>query len=244
MQRVAIAQAFDFQRRGLMRALGTGGARNWRLSRRLGDVRAQHQIHDRLFAALGRRDANSDPIAQHGGAVAKHGDFGHAVRDEDHARPAATKIPHDFEHALGKVRRQSRGDLVQHQNARVRRQRAGEVDQPQQREIDIARYGCERNALDAKVAHRRPHLVGRDARETHILRDRQVGNDCGILVDGHDAGSARFGGRSKSHRLPREGHLARISREHAGDDLDECAFAGAVRAHERMRFACKHFQVR
>ena len=225
-----------------MRCLGTGGARD-RRRRRPGHVRAQHEIDDRLFAALGRRDANGDSIAQHGRPVAEHGDFGHAVRDEDHARAAAAKIPHDFEHALGEIRRQRRGDLVQHQNARIRSQRAGEVDQPQQSEIDIARHGLEIDPLDAEIAHRRLDLFGRDARETHVLRDRQVGNDCGILVDGHDAGSARFGRRSKGDLLPGEGHFALIRREHAGDDLDERALARAVRAHERMRFARAHFEV-
>ena len=142
-----------------MRRLGTGGARGWR-RRRLRDVRAQHQIDDRLFGALGRRDADGDAIAQHGRAVAEHGDFGHAVRNEDHARAAAAKIAHDLEHALGEVRRQRRGDLVQHQNSRIRRQRAGEIDQPQQSEIDITRHGPEINPLDAEIAHRRLDLVG------------------------------------------------------------------------------------
>ena len=244
LQRMAVAQAFHFERRDLMRCLGTSGARDWRLGRRSGDVRAQHQIDDRLFAALGRRDADGDSVAQHGRAVAEHGDFGHAMRDEDHARATAAKIPHDLEHALGKIGRQRRGDLVQHQNVRVRRQRAGKIDQAQQSEIDIARHGREINALDAEIAHRRLDLVGRDAREAHVLRDRQVGNDRGILVDRHDAGSARFGGRSKGDLLPGEGHLALIRREHAGDDLDERALARAVCAHERMGFARAHFEVR
>ncbi len=157
--------------------------------------------------------------------------------------PRAAKIAHHLEHPLGKVRRQRRGDLVQHQNVWVRRQRSREIDQPQQREIDLARHGRERNALDAEIAHRGLHLLGRDAREAHVLRDREIGNDRGILIDRDDAGSARFRGRSKGHGLAREGHLARIRREHAGDDLDQRALARAVRAHERMRFARAHFQV-
>ena len=142
-----------------MRSLRTGGASGWR-RRRLRDVRAQHQVDDRLFGALGRRDADGDPIAQHGRAVAEHGDFGHAVRDEDHARAAAAKITHDLEHTLREIRRQRRSDLVQHQNSRIRRKRAGEIDQPQQSEIDITRHGPEINPLDAEIAHRRLDLVG------------------------------------------------------------------------------------
>ena len=126
---------------------------------------------------------------------------------------------------------------------RVGSERAREIDQPQQSEIDIARHGLEIDALDAEIAHRRLDLVERDAGEPHVLRDRQVGNDGGILIDGHDAGLARLGRRAKSHRLPGEHHLARIGGKHAGDDLDQRALARAVRAHERMSFAGAHFEV-
>jgi hypothetical protein len=68
-------------------------------------MQSNSQVDDRLFGALGRRDADGDSIAQHGRAVAEHRDLRHAVRNEDHARAAATKITHDLEHALREIRR-------------------------------------------------------------------------------------------------------------------------------------------
>ncbi len=97
--------------------------------------------------------------------------------------------------------------------------------------------------FDAEVAHRRLDLVEGHAREAHVLRHRQVGNDRGILIDRHDAGSTRFGGRAEGDPLPREDHFALIGRKHAGDDLDQRALARAIRAHERMGFAGANFQV-
>ena len=232
-----------FERRSLARRRGTGRARD-RRRRRPGHVRAQHQVDDRLFGALGRRDADGDPVAQDGRPVAEHGDLGHAVRNEDHARAPLSKIPHDLEHALREVRRQRGGDLVQHQNMRVGSERAREIDQPQMGEVDVARHRPEIEPLDPKLVHRRLDLVEGHAGETHVLRHREIRNNGGILIDGHDAGAARFGRRSKGHRLTREDHFALVRREHAGDDLDQRALARSVRAHERVRFAASHLEVR
>src|SRR3984885_11226269 len=51
MQRVATRKVADFERRGLARRFWTGGASS-RRRRRLRDVRAQHEVDDRLFGAL------------------------------------------------------------------------------------------------------------------------------------------------------------------------------------------------
>jgi hypothetical protein len=102
VKRASTAQAVHFEGRGLAPSRGTGGASDGR-RRRPGDVRAQHQLDDRLFPALGRRHADRDPVARHRRPVAEQGDFGHAMRNEDDARAACAKIAHDLEHALREI---------------------------------------------------------------------------------------------------------------------------------------------
>ena len=65
-------------------------------------------------------DADGLALAQHGGPVADGGDLDHAVGDEDDGAVAAPLAADDLEHALGEVRGQRRGHLVEHAARRAR----------------------------------------------------------------------------------------------------------------------------
>ena len=107
----------------------------------------------------------------------------------------------------------------------------------------MAREHAKIDMRDAEIAHGRTHRVDRHARQAHVLRDREVGNDGGVLVDGDDAGLARLGRRTKQRRLSAQSHLAGIGGKDAGDDLDQRRLAGAVGAHQRMNFARQYFEI-
>ena len=82
-----------------------------------------------------------------------------------------------------------------------------------------------------------------NTREPHVLRDGEIGNERGILVDRDDAGAARLGGRAKATALRRRASCPGVGGEHAGEDLDQRALARAIGAHQRMDFARAHFEV-
>ena len=69
-----------------------------------------------------------------------------------------------------------------------------------------------------------------------ILGDGEVLRQETLLVNHRDAVRLRFSGAAESYRLTVPQHLARIGREHAGDDLHERGFARSVFTHEKMHF--------
>ena len=81
------------------------------------------------------------------------------------------------------------------------------------------------------------HAGEGDIGQSHVLADRQVGNERRILVDRDDAGSTRFGGGTKRPYGAVDRYGSAIRRKDAGEDLHQRALAGAVCAHQRMDLA-------
>ena len=79
--------------------------------------------------------------------------------------------------------------------------------------------------------------VGRLGAEKDVLGDRQIGRDAELLMHHGDAGRVRIARRAEMGFLPVEHEAAREFRMHAGDDLHQRAFAGAVFADETMDLA-------
>ena len=64
---------------------------------------------------------------------------------------AAALAADDLEHALGEVRRQRRGHLVEHQHVGLDRQRAGEVDDPERGQRQAPRRARQVEAAEAEL---------------------------------------------------------------------------------------------
>ena len=145
--------------------------------------------------------------------------------------------PMTLEDALGEVRGQGRGHLVEQQDVGLDRERAGQIDDPQRGERQSAREFREVEVREPEVAQRLAEGLDGRLGEAQVGPDIQVRDEGRFLVDGHDAATAGIGGRMGRALLAADGDPARVGLDGPGQDLDERALAGAVRAHERMDLA-------
>ena len=100
------------------------------------------------------------------------------------------------------VCRESGGDLVEHEHDRIGRQRAGQIDEAQNRIGNVPHQLAEFEIRYSEVVEMVPHVCEGDIGQSHVLADRQVGNERRILVDRDDARSTRFGGGAKRPFAP------------------------------------------
>ena len=83
----------------------------------------------------------------------------------------------------------------------------------------------------------RPQRPVRSSAERDVLRDRQLAEQRGLLIDRRDAERLRGRGREPRERLAIERDLTGVRLHRAGEDLDERRLAGAVLADERVDLA-------
>ena len=102
-------------------------------------------------------------------------------------------------------------------------------------EAELAQIGAARAAHRAAIdrAEARTWIIPLE----NVLRHVEMGEQFGILVDGGDAGRARFRRRLEADLPLVEEDLARLGRHDAGDDLDQRRLAGAVFADRRVNAA-------
>ncbi len=109
--------------------------------------------------------------------------------------------------------------------------------------------GTPRRDVSSRVSLAHPRAVEgaeprvRLAADEHVLRDRQVGEQRGLLVDDGDAGSLSVAGAVEVDALAVEQELAAVAAVQPADDLDERRLAGAVLADEGVDGACFQLQV-
>ena len=151
-------------------------------------------------------------------------------------RPRSCSGAHGGEDPLGKIGRQRRRDLVEQQELWVADERAGQVDHAQHRQRHVS---CLLGEVDGQVegVQLALHRRRRDAREAHVLRDRQIGHESRVLEDGRKPDPRGLGGRADPHRFAVHRDGAAVGGDHPGEDLDERALAGAVRTEERVDLA-------
>src|SRR5439155_1896718 len=71
----------------------------------------------------------------------------------------------------------------------------------------------------------------------HVLRDGEVGEEGGLLVDDRDAAVARVRGVVELGGLTVDQHAAGVGPLHAGEQAHDARLAGAVLAHQRAHLA-------
>ena len=209
----ADAQVADAEARRACRRPAGVAAAGERAARACSIRGAEHQLDDLLLGA-GRHvdDADGLAVAQHGGAVAQRGDLDEAVRDEDDRAAGLALAADDVEHPLGEVRRQRRGHLVEQQHVGLDGQRAREVEDAQHGERDVARGVAEVEVGNAELADPVEERLDRRAGEAKVGGDVEIGDQRRLLVDRHQAGAARLGGRVDVARLAADQDAAGVRR--------------------------------
>ena len=242
---MAVAEIADFKRWPLL-----GRAAIDSPGRSLGGIGfhglyAKHKRDDSVFAASGGiRDADGDAVAQNRGAIAERGHLGDTMRNEDHRIAAFAPTPHDREDPFRQVCGKSGGDLVKHEHDRIGRQRPGQIDEAQDRIWNVSHELAEFEIRYSEVLEMVLHAREGDIGQSHVLADRQVGNERRILVDRDDARPTRFGGGAKRPHGAVDRYGSAIGLKDAGEDLDERALARAVGPHQRMDLAAGYSQRR
>ncbi len=214
------------------------------LGEQVGDVAADHLPHEVVDGRVGdRRRRDVRAVAHDRDDVAEIEDLVEPVRDEQERAALVAKAPRDGEQPVDLDARQRGRRLIHDQHASVERDRL--------RDLDDLLVG-DREALGRTVgidAHAEPeeerlHLTAHrpavdpaeasDGLPAHedVLRDRQVGEERGLLVDDGDARLLRLGGRREVDVLAVEAELARVAAVEPGDDLHERGLARAVLADE------------
>ena len=235
---MAVAEIADFKRCPLLgraaidspgRSLGGTGFHG---------LYAEHQRDDSVFAAAGGvRHADGDAVAQNRGAIAERGHFGDTMRNEDHRIAAFAPTSHDREDVLRQVCRESGGDLVEHEHDRIGRQRPGQIDEAQDRIWNVPRELAKLEIRYSEIVEMAPHAREGDIGQSHVLADRQVGNERRILIDRDDACSTRFGGGPKGPPCAVDLYGSAIRGVDARENLYQRALARAVGPHQGMDFA-------
>ena len=149
---------------------------------------------------------------------------------------------HDVENPLGEVGRQRRGHLVEQQHVGLDRQRAREIEDAQDGERDVPRRLAEIEIGNAELLDPAQERLDRRSGEAQIGGDVEVGDQRRLLVDRHQPGAARLGGRMHVARLAADQDSPGVRPDGAGQDLHQRRFAGAVRAHQRVDLAGPHRQ--
>ena len=163
-------------------------------------------------------------------------------------RPLSRSPAQHLEQPRDLGRRQGGGRLVEDDDARAGEQHARELDELLHADRKIAearaRVDVEAEVLRAARRLARHAAPGDDAEaadrlraEKDVLGDGEIGRDAELLMHHADAGGPRVARRAEMHRSAVDAHLACVAGVHAGDDLHQRAFAGAVLAGEAVDLA-------
>ncbi len=211
----------------------------------LGDVCAEHQLDDLLLGA--RRhvdDADRMPVAEHRGAVAERRNLEKTVGDEDDGTARLALTADDVEHALGEVRRQRRGHLVEKEQVGLDRERPREIEDAEHGERHVARRLAEVEVGNAELLDPVEERLDRRVGEAEVGRDVEVGDQGRFLIHRDQAGAAGFGRRVDVARLAADQDVPGGRPDRAGENLDERRLAGAIRPHQCVDLAGPHRQRR
>ena len=169
----------------------------------------------------GRSRRDMSPVAQHRDVVGDEIELLEPVRDQQHRRALIAQAADDAKELLGLRRRQRRGRLVEDQECRsavsaraISTNCSSATESPA-----ISALGID---LDAELAERRAgarlHRLAVDGAEgghralrpCDVLGDVEMGKELRILVDGGDAGAARFDRRREADDLAAKDELAAV----------------------------------
>ena len=187
-------------------------------------------------------------VPQHSDAIGERDDLVDPMRGENDRHPRGGELAHDLEQDLALCRRKGRRRLVHHQDSRVERQRLRDLHQllfadaklrdaalwvdfdPEASEQPVGRLD------DSTTVDDRPGDQ-RLATEEDVVGRRQFGNEIELLMDDGDARPLGVLDAGELDRRAIDPDGAVVLDVHAGEDLHQSRFAGAVLSDKRMHFA-------
>ncbi len=220
------------------------------------DVMADHQGGERPGRRLGGR--NGVDVAagtEDGDAVRHRHHLVQLVRDEDHRPPLGGDLAQRLEQAIGLLRRQHRGRLVEDQHTGVAVERLQDLDAlllthgqlpDAGMRVDgqaVARPELVHLLFDAPGAHEEPPPFVGDVAEDDVLCDTERRDEPEVLVDHAHACVDRIPGRAEVHDLPGEADLALVGPVEAREDVRQRRLAGAVLTEQRVNLARRRLEV-
>jgi hypothetical protein len=213
------------------------------------ELAADHAAHDLVDREAGERvGGDVRAVPHHRDAVAERGDLVEPVGDEEHGGAGVPQRPRDAEQALDLDTGQRGGGLVHDDDARVERERLRDLDDllVGDREAAGRAARVDRDAEALEQRGRGPVELGPvDAAEPagrlpaheDVLRDAEVREQRGLLVDDGDAGRLRVGRAAEGQLRAVEDDRAGVRAVHAGEQLDDRRLARAVLADKRVDLA-------
>jgi len=159
------------------------------------------------------------------------------VGDEDDGPLAPSLAPDDVDDPLGQVGRQGRRHLVEEEDDGFRRQGPGQVEDPERRERELPGEGMKVEIGDPELAHPGQERLEGRVGEGEVGRHVEIGDEGRLLVDRDEAGPTRLGRRADGPLLAAHDEAPGVGPNGPGQDLDEGALAGTVRAEEGVDLA-------
>ena len=214
---------------------------------------AEHHADDRvgrillahLLQPLGRNVAHHPAQAQDRDAVAQGIGLHQLVGDQDQGHALLAQAAHHLAQIMDALRRQHRGGLVEDQHLLAAPERAHDLDllllaqrQPADESVGIdldAEQGGE--LVEALQGRRLAEALPPGAAQHQILDDRQARYQQHMLEDRADAEVQALARRADDHRPAGDQDLALVGLLHAGENADQCRFAGPVLAQQDMDLA-------
>jgi hypothetical protein len=206
---------------------------------------ANHAVGREGFELFG---VDGFAVAEDGDAVADAAELLHAVGDVDDAGAAVPKGANDFEDLVGFGFRERGGGFVEDEEGGAVLNGATDFDElfaggaealdvPFGLEGEVVLLDQLAGAVHHGGAVDEAEAAGEFTAEEDVLGDGEVRGQEGLLVDHGDAFVSSFDGIGEVDRAAFPEHLAAVATVHAGDNLHEGGFAGAVLAHDKVDLA-------
>ncbi len=218
------------------------------------EVAPDHAAHQVVLGhPVDRFTRDQRSVPQGGDPPADLEDLLQAVRDEQDGGALFAQGAYDTEEAGDLAAGQRGGRLVHDQDAGVERQGLGDLDDLLVGDRQTA-CGLLRVEVDAQAAHQilgrgvHPPVVDpaegppRLAAHEDVLGDRQVREECGLLVDHRDAGVAGVRRAVERGRCAVEQQPSGVRPVHSGERLDQRRLPGAVLTGQGVHLAGKQLQ--
>ena len=168
------------------------------------------------------------------------------MTDENDAQSPRLEFAQHGEEMLDLVRVQARGRLVQHQRPGVDVERAGDGHHLLYGDgitVQWLRHVHFKIEPPQRLGGAKVDLIPVDATKLqrlaakkNIFRHGRKRDQVDLLVNRADAQPLRLGRRTRIDGTPVKKELAAVAAACAGEHFDQCAFTGAVLAHQRVDF--------
>ena len=154
------------------------------------------------------------------------------MRDIDDGSAKTGLRAHHFKDPCHKVGRQGGGHFIQQQDVGFTGQGAGQIKDAQGGQRQARDHVVKPQTGDAQRVHPMAKAVGIGAAQPKVAGHVKVRDQRGFLIDRHQPGAARGGGRAKVHVNAADADLAAVTGQRPGQNFHQRRFARAIGPHQ------------